>query len=53
MIRPGIASTLIPKDGIVQEWITSIDVIIIRIVILNGIIIRLSVSKSRNWLIDS
>lgn len=29
--RPGVASTLIPNDGIVQECKTSIAVIIIRI----------------------
>jgi len=29
--RPGIESILIPKAGIAQEWITSIDVVRIRI----------------------
>lgn len=29
--RPGVASTLIPKDGIVHEWSTSAAVTIIRI----------------------
>lgn len=49
LIRPGIASTLIPKDWIVQEWITSNEVTINRIEILNGIIKLLSVSNNRNW----
>lgn len=30
--RPGVASTLIPNEGIVHEWRTSIAVIIIRII---------------------
>lgn len=30
--RPGVASTLIPNDGIVHEWRTSIAVTIIRII---------------------
>lgn len=29
--RPGVESILIPIEGIVQAWITSIDVVIIRI----------------------
>lgn len=29
--RPGVESILIPKDGTVHEWITSIDVVKIRI----------------------
>lgn len=29
--RPGVESILIPKEGIVQAWITSIDEVIIRI----------------------
>ena len=29
--RPGIESILIPKEGIVQAWITSIDVVKIRV----------------------
>lgn len=29
--RPGVESILIPKDGTVQEWITSMDVVKIRI----------------------
>lgn len=32
--RPGVESILIPRDGIVQAWITSIDVVKIRIDIL-------------------
>lgn len=29
--RPGVESILIPKEGTVQAWITSVDVVIIRI----------------------
>jgi protein tyrosine phosphatase (PTP) superfamily phosphohydrolase (DUF442 family) len=29
--RPGVESILIPNDATVQEWITSIDVVKIRI----------------------
>lgn len=29
--RPGVESILIPKDGTVQAWITSEEVVIIRI----------------------
>lgn len=47
LIRPGVASIFKPTDGIVQEWITSVDEINIRIIDLYGIIIWLSVSKSR------
>ena len=47
-IRPGTASILIPKDGIVHEWITSFDVVNIRIGVLKGKIIRLSTSNNRN-----
>lgn len=47
LIRPGIASTLTPSDGIVQEWITSSDVISIRIGVLIGIIKWLDVSSKR------
>lgn len=46
-IRPGVASTLIPKDGIVHEWITSFDVTIIRIGVLIGSIRWLEVSINR------
>lgn len=46
--RPGVESILIPRDGTVHEWITSIDEVRIRIGKLNGKIQRLSVSKSRN-----
>lgn len=45
--RPGFASTLTPKDGIVQEWITSVAVTKIRIWLFMGKIIRLSTSKRR------
>ena len=34
--RPGRASTFIPKEGIVQEWITSADETKDRISILTG-----------------
>lgn len=46
--RPGTASTLIPNEGIDQEWRTSVDVIIKRIWVLKGKIIRLSTSIRRN-----
>lgn len=49
LIRPGTASTLIPSDGTVHEWITSVEVVINRNGIFIGIIIRLSVSSNRNW----
>lgn len=29
--RPGVESILIPSDGTVQAWITSVEVVIIRI----------------------
>lgn len=48
-IRPGVASTLIPKAGTAQEWITSVDVVKIRIGVLYGKINRLSTSSNRNW----
>ena len=44
LIRPGIASTLTPSDGMVYEWITSFDVTNIRVGVLIGII---------KWLEDS
>ena len=53
LILSGIASTLISNEGIVHEWITFVEDTFIRIEILNGIINRLSFSKSRNWFIDS
>ena len=46
--RPGVESILIPREGTVQAWITSIEVVKIRIGNLNGKIQRLSTSKSRN-----
>lgn len=48
--RPGVESILIPREGIVQEWITSIEEVRTRIGKLNGRIHRLSVSNSRNSL---
>ena len=48
--RPGVASILIPKAGIVQEWRTSAAVTSIRIWLLIGRIIRLSTSRRRNEL---
>lgn len=51
LIRPGDASILIPRDGIVQEWITSMEVTNNRIGVIKGIITRLSTSNKRNWLI--
>lgn len=49
--RPGVESILIPKEGIVQAWITSIEVVKIRIGRLKGTTHRLSTSKRRNSLI--
>lgn len=46
--RPGVASTLIPKDGTVHEWRTSAAETRIRIWLLVGKIIRLSTSNKRN-----
>lgn len=46
--RPGIASALIPIEGIVHEWMTSAAVIMIRISEFIGRIARLSTSSSRN-----
>ena len=46
-IRPGIASTLIPNEGTVHEWITSSDKINVRIVVLLGIIMWFDESNSR------
>lgn len=46
--RPGVESILIPNEGTAHAWITSRDVEIKRIGKLNGIIHRLSTSKSRN-----
>lgn len=50
MSRPGIESILIPRAGIAQEWITSIEEVRIRIGNLNGKMQRLSTSRSRNSL---
>lgn len=46
--RPGIASTLIPREGIVHEWITSAADTKSRIWVLKGTTVRLSTSSSRN-----
>lgn len=46
--RPGVESILIPKAGIVHEWITSVEEVKIRIGKLKGITHRLSVSNRRN-----
>lgn len=48
LIRPGIASILIPNEGIDHEWITSKDLTNKRIWLLKGKIKRLSTSKRRN-----
>lgn len=45
--RPGIASALIPKEGIVHEWITSLDEVIIRMGDKNGIINLFEVLSNR------
>ena len=46
--RPGIASALIPREGIVHEWITSAAVTRIRISVFIGNTARLSTSRRRN-----
>ena len=51
--RSGVESILIPKDGIVQAWITSPMVVSIRIGRFNGKIHRLSTSSRRNSLFFS
>lgn len=48
--RPGVESILIPNDGTVHEWITSADVVRIRMLKLYGKTHRLSTSRSRNSL---
>ena len=45
--RPGLASIFTPKEGIVHEWITSVEDTIIRIWVLIGIIRRLLTSNKR------
>lgn len=49
--RPGVESILIPKAGTVQAWMTSIDVVKIRIGKLKGKTHRLSTSRRRNSLV--
>lgn len=49
--RPGVESILIPKAGTAHAWITSIEVVKIRIGKLNGKTDRLSTSKRRNSLV--
>jgi hypothetical protein len=45
--RPGTASALTPRVGIVQAWITSAEVAITRIWVFKGATNTLSASKSR------
>lgn len=45
--RPGIASALIPREGIVQEWMTSAAVTRIRVSVFSGNTARLSTSRRR------
>lgn len=45
--RPGVASAFTPKEGIVHEWITSFDVINIRVGVIGGTIILLDVFNRR------
>jgi hypothetical protein len=47
LIRPGVASTFVPRHGIVHEWITSFDVISICVGVLIGMIRWFDVSSSR------
>lgn len=54
--RPGVESILIPSAGTVQAWITSREVVKIRMGKLKGSTHRLSTSKRRkslifNWLV--
>lgn len=51
LIRPGVASILIPNDGIVHECNTSAADTRIRICVFMGKIIRLSTSNNRNSLL--
>lgn len=46
-IRPGVASALTPNDGIVHEWRTSFDVMIIRVGVWIGMIKWFDVSIKR------
>lgn len=46
--RPGVESILIPREGTVHAWITSNEVVKIRMGNLNGRIHRLSTSRRRN-----
>lgn len=48
MSRPGTASSLIPKLGIAQEWITSAEVIIARISVIVGNTARGAASNKRS-----
>lgn len=45
--RPGMASILTPREGTVQEWITSEEVQVIKSGVLKGKINRLSTSNNR------
>jgi len=49
LIRPGIASTFSPDDGIVHEWITSLDVISNRVVRFCGTIKCVEVDINRDF----
>lgn len=49
--RPGVESILIPREGTVHAWITSMEVVRMRMGYLKGKIHRLSVSRRRNSLI--
>lgn len=46
-IRPGVASTLTPKAGIVQEWITSVEDVRTRAGVFIGITKWVDVSVRR------
>ena len=52
LMRPGTASAFTPKEGTDQACKTSAEEINIRTWVLNGIIVWLSVSKSRNILVS-
>lgn len=51
--RPGVESILIPREGTAQAWITSIEVVKVRMGSLMGRMHRLSTSISRNSLFFS
>lgn len=49
--RPGIESTFSPSEGIAQEWITSLLVVITRIHIFLGAMILFVTSSNRSFVL--